>query len=72
MVVGFKITETTHSVRLFVRAREVLGTQEEAREFMTAPHPEFDGETPSQAAQTTPGTKRVEDILNAIEYGLAV
>lgn len=63
---------TERTARLFVQARKALGTEEEAREFMTAPHPELDGETPLQAAQTDLGARRVEDILNALEYGLAL
>jgi uncharacterized protein (DUF2384 family) len=52
-----------------VHARRALGTEAEAREFMTAPHPELDGRTPVDAAKTDLGTLRA--ILNALEYGLA-
>lgn len=60
------------TTKLFVQAKRVLGTQDEALEFLRAPHPELSGETPLQAARTDPGARRVEDILNAIEYGLAL
>ena len=63
---------TERIARLFVRSRRALGTEAEAREFMTSPHPELDGKTPFDAARTDLGARRVETILNALEYGLAV
>ena len=62
---------TERIARLFVHARLALGTEAEAREFMTTPHPELDGRTPVEAARTDLGTRRTEQILNALEYGLA-
>jgi putative toxin-antitoxin system antitoxin component (TIGR02293 family) len=62
---------TERVARLFVHARRALGTEAEAREFMTAPHPELDGRSPIDAAKTDLGTRRTEQILNALEYGLA-
>ena len=64
--------QTERVARLFVHARRALGTEAEAREFMTAPHPELDGRTPIDAAKTDLGTLRAEQILNALEYGLAL
>jgi putative toxin-antitoxin system antitoxin component (TIGR02293 family) len=64
--------QTEHVARLFVHARRALGTEAEAREFMTAAHPELDGRTPVDAAKTDLGTLRAEQILNALEYGLAL
>ena len=63
---------TERLARLFVHARRALGTEAEARAFMTAPHPELDGRTPIEAARTDLGTSRAEQILNALEYGLAL
>ena len=63
---------TERIARLFVHARRALGTEAEAREFMIAPHPELDQRTPFDAARTDLGARRVEGILNALEYGLAV
>jgi putative toxin-antitoxin system antitoxin component (TIGR02293 family) len=63
---------TERIARLFVHARRALGTEAEAREFMTAPHPELDGRSPIDAARTDLGTRRAEQILNALEYGLAL
>jgi putative toxin-antitoxin system antitoxin component (TIGR02293 family) len=63
---------TERVARLSVHARRTLGTEAEAREFMTTPHPELDGRSPIDAAMTDLGTRRAEQILNAIEYGLAL
>ncbi len=63
---------TERVARLFVHARRALGTEAEAREFMTAPHPELDGRSPVDAAKTDLGTRRTEQVLNALEYGLAL
>ena len=63
---------TERIARLFVHSRRTLGTEMEAREFMTTPHPELDGRSPFDAAKTDLGARRVEGILNALEYGLAV
>jgi putative toxin-antitoxin system antitoxin component (TIGR02293 family) len=63
---------TERIARLFVHARRALGTEAEAREFVTTPHPELDGRSPIDAAKTDLGTRRAEQILNALEYGLAL
>jgi putative toxin-antitoxin system antitoxin component (TIGR02293 family) len=63
---------TERVARLFVHARRALGTEEEAREFMTTQHPELEGRSPLDAARTDLGTRRTEQILNALEYGLAL
>lgn len=63
---------TERVARLIVHARRALGSEEEAREFMTTPHPELDGRRPIDAAKTDLGTRRTEQILNALEYGLAL
>jgi len=63
---------TERVARLFVHARRALGSAEEARAFMLAGHPELEGRTPIEAARTDLGARRVERILDALEYGLAV
>jgi putative toxin-antitoxin system antitoxin component (TIGR02293 family) len=63
---------TERVARLFVHARNALGTEAEARAFMTTSHPHLDGRTPVDAARTDLGTRRTEQILNALEYGLAL
>lgn len=63
---------TERVARLFVHARRALGSEDEARVFVTSPHPELDGRSPLEAARTDLGTRRAEQILNALEYGLAL
>lgn len=63
---------TERVARLFVHARRALGTEVEAREFMTAPHPQLEQRSPIDAAKTDLGARRTEQILNALEYGLAL
>jgi putative toxin-antitoxin system antitoxin component (TIGR02293 family) len=63
---------TERVARLSVHARRALGTEAEAREFMTTPHPELDGRSPIDAAKSDLGTRRTEQLLNALEYGLAL
>jgi putative toxin-antitoxin system antitoxin component (TIGR02293 family) len=62
---------TERIARTFVYARHALGTEAEAREFMTSPHPELEGRSPLEAAKTDLGARRAEQILNALEFGLA-
>ena len=63
---------TERIARLFVHARRALGSEGEARDFMTAPHPELDGRSPLEASRTDLGTRRTERLLTALEYGLAL
>lgn len=63
---------TERVARLSVHATRALGTEAEAREFMTTPHPRLDGRSPLEAARTDLGTRRVEQTLNALEHGLAL
>jgi hypothetical protein len=58
--------------QLLMRARRVLGTEAEARAFMTTPHPQLDGHGPIDSASTDLGTRYVAQILNALEYGLSL
>jgi putative toxin-antitoxin system antitoxin component (TIGR02293 family) len=63
---------TERVARLFVHARRALGTEAEARAFMTTPHPALEGRSPVDAARSDLGTRRTEQVLNALEYGLAL
>ncbi len=63
---------TERVARLFVHARRALGTEAEARAFMTTPHQQLDERSPVDAARTDLGARRTEQILNALEYGLAL
>jgi putative toxin-antitoxin system antitoxin component (TIGR02293 family) len=63
---------TERVARLAMHALRALGSAAEAREFMTTPHPELDGRSPIEAAKTDLGTRHVEQVLHALEYGLAL
>jgi putative toxin-antitoxin system antitoxin component (TIGR02293 family) len=63
---------TERVARLLVHARRALGTEKEAREFMTSPHPELGGRSPIDATKTDLATRRTEQVLNALEFGLAL
>jgi putative toxin-antitoxin system antitoxin component (TIGR02293 family) len=63
---------TERVARLLVHARRALGSDDEARVFMTSQHPELDGQSPIDASKTDLGTRRAERILNALEFGLAL
>ena len=58
------------AARLFNHARRALGTDAEAHAFLTTPHPMLDGQTPIEAP-SNPESGRTEQILLALEHGLA-
>jgi putative toxin-antitoxin system antitoxin component (TIGR02293 family) len=62
---------TERLARIAAAAIEIFG-EDDARTFMTAPHPMLRGETPLDAAATELGAREVEAILRGIEYGLPV
>jgi uncharacterized protein (DUF2384 family) len=64
--------EAERAARLFIHATRALGTEAEARDFMTTRHPMLDGIPPLEAARTDLSTRRAEHILNALELGLAL
>jgi putative toxin-antitoxin system antitoxin component (TIGR02293 family) len=63
---------TERVARMLVHARRALGTEAEASEFMMSPHPELDGRSPIEATKTDLATRRTEQLLNALEFGLAL
>ncbi len=63
---------TERLARVIAAAEYVWDDTEDAREWLTKPHPELDGRTPMQAAETELGTRRAEYVLDAIFYGLPV
>jgi len=50
-------------------ACEVFETENAAHQWLKAPHPGLDGESPLQAAGTSFGAQRVREILVAIQFG---
>ncbi len=63
---------TSRVTLLHKHAMRAFGSAAAAQEFMTTRHPELDGLSPIEAAKTDAGTRRVKQILHALEYGLAL
>lgn len=61
---------TERIARVLAAAEYTWDDRDDAREWMMHPHPELEGKTPFEAAQTELGARRAEEILNAIFYGL--
>ena len=55
---------------ILIRAQEVFGNVEKARDWMNTPLSAFEGETPLQRADTSIGANQVEDVLGRIDYGV--
>ena len=56
--------------KIFDEARDVLGSPENARGWMSTPLAVFEGETPLQRADTSLGASQVEDVLGRIDHGV--
>jgi putative toxin-antitoxin system antitoxin component (TIGR02293 family) len=63
--------KTERMARVAAMAFEIWG-EEDGRAFLSSPHPMLGGETPLEAAATDLGTREVEAILRALEFGLPV
>ena len=56
--------------RLMGKAVEVLESEENARQWLTAPQFGLGGAVPLEYAETEVGAREVEDLLGRIEYGV--
>jgi putative toxin-antitoxin system antitoxin component (TIGR02293 family) len=56
--------------RLMGKAVEVLESEEEARQWLTAPQFGLGGAVPLEYAETEVGAREVENLLGRIEYGV--
>ncbi len=56
--------------KIFNEAREVFGSPEKARGWMSTALAVFEGETPLQRADTSLGATQVEDVLGRIDQGV--
>jgi putative toxin-antitoxin system antitoxin component (TIGR02293 family) len=68
-----KLTEGERAVRimrLFARAREVFGSDENTRRWFNSRILALGRKTPLEYAQTEPGAREVENILGRIEDGV--
>ena len=57
-------------MRLYDRARQVLGTNENAREWLNRPLRVLGGRTPLDFARTEPGAREAEAVLGRFEGGV--
>jgi len=63
---------TERLARVIAAAETVWEDQSDAREWLTTPHPELGGRTPVECAMTELGARRVEALLDRLQYGLPV
>ena len=61
---------TERMARIVAIAEEVWEDREQARRFLTTPHPEIGGKTPLEAALTELGARQAEEVMARIVYGL--
>jgi putative toxin-antitoxin system antitoxin component (TIGR02293 family) len=61
---------TERLARVIATAEHVWGDAEEARRFLTKPHPELNGKTPLEASHAELGARQVEELLWKLFYGL--
>lgn len=61
---------TERLARVIATAEYVWDDREEARRFLTTPHPELNRQRPLDAALTELGARRVEALLWNVFYGL--
>jgi putative toxin-antitoxin system antitoxin component (TIGR02293 family) len=61
---------TERVARVVANAEYVWDAREDARRFLTTPHPALRGKTPVDAAMTELGARQVEEILGNIFHGL--
>jgi putative toxin-antitoxin system antitoxin component (TIGR02293 family) len=61
---------TERLARVIAIAEDVWQDSEQARRFLTTPHPEIGGKTPVEAALTELGARQAEEVMARIVYGL--
>ena len=57
--------------RIFATADYVWNSEDDARAFLSAPHPMLQGRTPLDVSMTELGARRVEELLWKLYYGIA-
>ena len=68
-----KVSEGERAVRLmrlFERAKQVFGSDENTRGWFNGKILALGGKTPLEYAQTEPGAREVEDLIGRIEHGI--
>src|SRR5580693_8886944 len=61
---------TERLARIVAMAEDVWQDREQARRFLTTPHPEIGGKSPLDAAMTELGARQAEAVMARIVYGL--
>jgi putative toxin-antitoxin system antitoxin component (TIGR02293 family) len=61
---------TERLARVVATAEDVWQDREQAKRFLTTPHPEIGGKTPLDAALTELGARLAEEVMARIVYGL--
>jgi len=61
---------TERLARVIAAAEFAWNNREDAREWLTNPHPELGKRTPLESAMTELGARRVEDLLDRLFYGI--
>jgi putative toxin-antitoxin system antitoxin component (TIGR02293 family) len=61
---------TERLARVVAMAEDVWQDRDQARRFLTTPHPEMGGKTPLDAALTELGARQAEEVMARILYGL--
>ena len=64
--------KTERLARVLALTEYVFRDQQDAREWMSRPHPEMDGKAPADVARTELGARRVEELLGRIVFGLPI
>ncbi len=57
--------------RIFATTQYVWNSEEDARAFLSTPHPMLQGRTPLDVSMTELGARRVEELLWKLYYGIA-
>ncbi len=63
---------TERLARVIAAAEDIWQNREEARAWLTKPHPELARRTPIECAMTELGARQVEELLDRLQYGLPV
>jgi putative toxin-antitoxin system antitoxin component (TIGR02293 family) len=58
--------------RIRAQAESIWGNETDATEWLNSPHPELRGATPVSLLKTKGGSRTVEALLGALEFGLPV
>jgi putative toxin-antitoxin system antitoxin component (TIGR02293 family) len=63
---------TERLARVIAAAEAVWNDQKDAREWLTAPHPELGQRSPIECALSELGARQVESLVDRLQYGLPV